>query len=980
MLIDTKKFLNSGGKAAATASDAAVRRVDLQLAFATEFVAQQPEPLRSEWSALIATAEKAAAEFDGSGSLDALVSSIESVLAPIGEAAKGFEIVCVGHGHIDMNWMWSWPETAAATHDTFASVLHLMRQFPQVTYSQSQASVYALVERYYPEMFAEIKQRVKEGRWEVTAVHWVEGDKNLSSGESIIRHMLYTREYIQRTFGLTPEDVPVDWEPDTFGHACTIPMIIRAGAAKYYYSCRQGGGFEHAVSGTPAPRPMVFWWQAPSGARVLVNRESTWYNSYVNIGDNIALPMLRFVAETGLDRWMNIYGIGNHGGGPTRKEVEYLHWLQGLPIYPKISFGTSTEYFRYIEAQDAAGKVTLPTLNHELNYEFTGCYTSQSAIKRGNRWGENYLEDAETLALLGERLAGVKANKALLREAWINVLFNQFHDILPGSGVRETREHAQALFQEVGAITGAIKRRVTNALAEHIDTVSLLPATHAGAAERKLAKTGAGNTPFEAGAGIGAMETGYSVSAGGGKYFRPFAVYNPSTWVRSERVTVSLYDTGFDPSRLAVLDDTGEAHPVMLLSKGNDWGHEKLVVALDALDVPALGYRTYLFCETEATANHPTVSLSKDEWIETPWFRIKLDRFQSGIKELIDKRTGKSLICDGGTLGAWQYTLEQPRGMTAWVLGEELDAPVALRSKGFGLHGVARNQGTATPNGGPTMGYRAEWHLEVPGTSSTVKVSLMIHALEPRLDFTAELDWREIGDAKRGIPGLAISFPTALQNAVATYEAPFGSVERDLNSGEEVPSLRYAHVAGNLESGEAAAFTLVQDSKYGHALNGGELRLRIVRSSFDPDHAPEVAKSTMRYSVVLHQDKATPSELARLGSAWNHPFLAIPVPVQHGELPGAGGYLQVETPGIAVTAVKLPEVGEGIVVRLNELNGADTVASVLISPWLSAGLTEATLLDVLERPLASQGGICAFDGERIQVSVPAHDIVTVLLR
>ena len=977
MNLDTNRYLTGCAAAAGSSAQELVRRIAIELEFATAFALQQEGNVRSTWQAIIDQAEALASQFSGgdAAAFVALAEGVEALLAPIGMAAKAYEIVCVGHGHIDMNWMWSWPETASATHDTFASVLHLMRQFPQVTYSQSQASVYALVEKYYPEMFEEIKQRVKEGRWEITAVHWVEGDKNLSSGESIIRHMLYTRAYIQEKFGLNPEDVPVDWEPDTFGHASTIPMIVSAGAARYYYSCRQGGGFEHAVSGTAAPRPMVFWWEAPNGARLLVNRESTWYNSYVNIGDNIAMPMLTFSAETGLRRWMNIYGIGNHGGGPTRKEVEYLHWLQQLPIYPAISFGTATEYFRYVEAQDKSGAVALPVLKHELNYEFTGCYTSQSAIKRGNRWGENYLEEAETLALLGERLGGIKADRVQLRDAWINVLFNQFHDILPGSGVRETREHAQALFQE----TGAIKRRVTKALAAHIDTVSLLPDTHLGRAERALAKTGAANTPFEAGAGIGAMETGYSQSAGGGKHFRPFAVYNPSPFVRSERVTVALFDTEFDAGRIAVIDDRGEAHPVMVLSKGNDWGHQKLVVAFDAIDVPAIGYRTYLFCETEAEAKHPTVSLSRDEWIETPYFRIKLDRFRAGIAALIDRRTGENLVPEGAILGAWQFVTERPRGMTAWVLGQELDPPQTLQASGFGLHGVTRNEGTAAPIGGPVMGYRAEWRLEVPGTQSRVRLSLMIHALEPRLDFTAELDWREIGDEKRGIPGLTVSFPTSLKHVKATYEVPFGSIERDLNGGEEVPSLRYAHLSGSYGDGEWGGVSLLQDSKYGYALHGSELRMRVVRSSFDPDHAPEVAKSTMRYSVYLHAGKPTPTQLAELGAACNHPLLPIPVPMQHGEAPASGGFVENLSTDVAITALKLPENGSGILIRLNELNGSDAVATIRFDPSLSAALTRAELTDVLERPVQSMSGAAQFDGVLLTVPVPANSLVTVRL-
>jgi alpha-mannosidase len=302
-----------------------LRRADLQIQFARAFADALPADQTQDWHDSIERAQKAmdnAALDRGLDGLKDAVHAAEAEMSAIGEVAKTYKIHCVGHGHIDMNWMWSWPETVATTHDTFASVLSLMEQYPELTYSQSQTAVYALTERYYPDLFEQIRQRVKEGRWEVTAAHWVEGDKNLASGESLCRHLLYSRLYFQEKFGLSPEDVPVDWEPDTFGHANTIPTILKQGAVKYYYSCRQGGGFDHVRLGER--RPPLFYWQAPDGSRVLVNRESTWYNSYVNIGDNIALPMAAFVKETQLHDWLNIYGLGNHGGGPTRTEIDYL--------------------------------------------------------------------------------------------------------------------------------------------------------------------------------------------------------------------------------------------------------------------------------------------------------------------------------------------------------------------------------------------------------------------------------------------------------------------------------------------------------------------------------------------------------------------------------------------------------------------------------------------------------------------------------
>ncbi|MCX6381760.1 MAG: glycosyl hydrolase-related protein [Armatimonadetes bacterium] len=981
MNLDTKNYLLRVLKDA-PAEDVAywISRAETQLHFARAFTNIAPAVQADEWLIAISKATQILEDFDPASGITGLAEAVqgaERAMMEIGKAAKAYTLYCVGHGHLDMNWMWSWPETVSATHDTFASVLSLMEQYPTLTYSQSQASVYALMERYHPDMFEAIKQRVKEGRWEVTAVHWVEGDKNLSSAESLCRHLLYTRRYFQEKFDLSADDIPIDWEPDTFGHANTIPTILVQAGVRFYYSCRTGGGFEHPRVGQVRPR--LFYWQAPDGSRVLVNRESTWYNSYVNIGDNIALPMVNFVQETGLHHWLNVYGIGNHGGGPTRTEIEYYLSLQDYPVYPSIVFGTSKQYYLAIEKEIAETGCSLPVLDHELNFEFPGCYTSESAIKRGNRFGENYLVEAETLALLSNRITGSSYPAVQLREGWLNVLFNQFHDILPGSGVRETREHAQALFQEVGAITGSIKRNAGKAITSRINTLSLLPNNHAGRAERQLVESGGANTPFVAGSGIGAGLTGYSQSNGGGRRFLPFTIYNPCAWTRSERVQVALYDTDFNAANVVALDEQGVANPTLNLGTGSDWGHKKINVAFDAKEIPALGYRTYLLCEGEAVAPAETVRLDFNEWIETPYLKFRIDRYGSGLLELVDKRTG-AIIAGADGLGAWEYIIERPRGMTAWVVGGEIDPPIALKCTGFHVVGVARNQGTSVPLGQEVMGYRVDSILEVPGTRSRVKLSLMIHALEPRIDYTAELDWYEIGVPEKSIPGLSVRFPLALSDLTTRYETPFGSVVRDLYHGEEVPTLRYAHVSGtaNTQTGDEvyAGLTLVQDSKYGHAMDGSDLRLRIVRSSYDPDFAPEVAQSTLRYSLILHNEPPTPADLTRLGASLNHPLLIVPATLQEGDLETMKSFVQVENSNVVLSALKRSEDGDGLIVRLTELNGEAVTAAVTLAPLLSTGITRATLMTPAESPIE---GSAQWSEGTLKVDIPAFNFVTVLL-
>lgn len=936
--------------------DRLLRRLTCQLDFAAGL-----KDLHPEVDVPIADLKQRAAAFDGDlEGLRALVAETERALAPMVDVAKTYTVHCVGHGHIDMNWMWSYPETVATTHDTFASVLQIMDEYPEVTYSQSQTAVYAMMERYHPALFERIRQRVKEGRWEVAAVHWVEGDKNIASGESIVRHLLESRAYCQEKFGLAPEDIQLDWEPDTFGHANTIPSILTRAGVKYYYSCRTGGGHGHDRIGDE--RPPLFWWEGPDGSRILVNRETTWYNSYVNIGENFAIPAVAFAKATGLRDWMNVFGIGNHGGGPTRKEIDYFLETREWPVWPNVVFGRAQDWYRRIEAEIHGRKLDIPVIAHELNFEFTGCYTSESAIKKANRLGESACVEAETLAAI----TGVST--ATLSDAWRNVLFNQFHDILPGSGVQETRDHALGIAQQTMAATGAIKREALLKLAGDLDTLSLLPDTPAARTEREKIT----NPLFEGGVGLLAGETGFSTPKGGGRFFRPVMLFNPCAWERTEMVELTLYDWEGDTNRIVARDADGRHHPTLLLehTQANQewWMHGRTRLLFEAT-VPALGYATYVFMEGTPDEG-PRLSVEGETTFRGEAFEIALDRFQPGVRMV---SVGDTPIATGlEPIGVWEFVREQSRGMTAWAIGKE-EFVGYLPASTYALRGVSWNQGTAAAQGSAPM-VAATHELVVPETKSKVKLHTVVSASQPRVDFLAEIDWREIGTHQDGIPGLRVDFETYLDGP-ARYETPFGSVERELEDGEEVPTLRYAY-RESTEADQFAAMTLVQDSKYGHAVDGSTLAMRVVRSSFDPDHAPEVRKSTLRYALFFHTEPQPPSATTRLGAAFNHPLLIVPAPLQSGASPVRKSYAEVLTPNVVLHALK-PGVDGGIVIRVAEMDGVAGEVTVRLDPSLHAGADRAEVTDLLERPT---GELARLEGDRLTFQVPAHGIVTVRLK
>ena len=350
----------------------------------------------------------------------------EELLLPCRDAAKEYKLILAGHAHIDMDWMWSYHETVALTLSTFRTVLNLMNQYPEFCFSQSQASVYKMVEEYDPDMMLEIQERIREGRWEVTASAWVETDKNMPSTESLLRHIRYTRNYLSQVWGLDPDSLEVDFSPDTFGHSAFIPEIDGFGGVKYMYHCR-------ALDGEPS----LYRWKAPSGREILVYREQYWYNS--GIVPKIGLGLID-ISRTcgGFKTGLIVYGVGDHGGGPTRRDIENAIEMQSWPVWPALKFGTMKEF--YHEAESVREK--LPLIDRELNFVFAGCYTTQTRIKRANRRAEAILGDSETwLALSGSKL-----RKDKHEQAWQNVLYTHFHDILTGSCVQDSRENAMGQF------------------------------------------------------------------------------------------------------------------------------------------------------------------------------------------------------------------------------------------------------------------------------------------------------------------------------------------------------------------------------------------------------------------------------------------------------------------------------------------------------------------------------------------------------
>ncbi|MEK3722440.1 glycoside hydrolase family 38 N-terminal domain-containing protein [Paenibacillus sp. FSL H8-0034] len=859
----------------------------------------------------------------------------ESMLIELAAVAKSYDIICAAHAHIDMNWMWPWDETVAVTIDTFRTMLNLLNEYPEFTFSQSQASIYRIVEQYAPDMLEEIKERVKEGRWEVTASHWVEADKNMPNGESLARHLLYTKRYLSQLFDLDPDSLNLDFEPDTFGHSVNVPEILANGGVKFYYHCRGNDGH------------IVYRWQAPSGKSVIVYREPTWYNDSVQPILGSYVPEI--CRQTGLKTYLNVYGVGDHGGGPTRRDLERIMDMNDWPIYPQIRFGTFSEYYKLIEP--IADK--LPVVTGEINFVFTGCYTSQTRIKTANRIGEATLNEAETFSSAAAVAAGSAYPGAAYEEAWRNVLFNQFHDILPGSGVIETREHALGLFQNTMAIASTNRKLALERIAATINT-----SQWSGPEDKLTVSEGAG-------VGYGTREFKITQVERGRGNTRIVHFFNSAVYDREETAEFVLWDWNSPIKTLIVRDSEGRdtAHQVIDEGFNPYWGHHymRLLVYVKA---PACGYSTYTISEGEGSVNpflptDPRVERENKYVLENDVLQVTFHPVDATVISMIHKKTGTQMIDASRPAGLFRLIQEDTvKGMSAWYIGrymkiENAHSNVKLKMISDGS-------------------IRQSLQYELECGASKLKVIVSLDRNTPRLDFQVECDWHEIGKSGIGIPQLNFHWPLAYESVTYKYDVPFGTILRK-PLDMDVPGNSWA--LGVRDAGKPSVM-LVTNNKYGFRGTDNALSVSLIRSSYDPDPYPELGNHHRISIGVCVMESACDHELIEIAYRFNHPFNVLSGTSHTGTRPLDGGFLKLTEGKVVVAAVKMPEqdAGKRWIIRAYETEGQRTTATLQLFQAVSA----AYYVDMYERKVTNEGTIQA-SGKTVTFEVPAYSVASICL-
>lgn len=400
------------------------------------------QPLETATNSLVAMfaqPELARPELTTNENFFAQIAAIREPLLQYGEFLKQRQIYMLGNSHIDVAWLWAIAETKNAMQRTFTSALNLQEHYPELIFNQSTALSYQWMEQEYPELFTRIQFAVAADKWELIGGMWVEPDGNLPSGESLIRQILYGQAYFRKKFN---REVKIAWLPDTFGFHWQMPQILLKSGFEAFVTQKllwnDTNKFPH----------QIFWWEGVDGSRIF-----TYFSNEIGQGLEpvaIAKYLANQEEHHGITETAWLYGVGDHGGGPTADMLDVGRKWADSPIFFEMHPSTLENFLLNLKAKLPAD---LPVWQDELYLEFhRGTFTTKSEQKRQNRQLEVLLGNAEKYSAIASLIFNIPYPQTQLETAWQGLLLNQFHDILTGTSIPEVFADADRTWNQVREI------------------------------------------------------------------------------------------------------------------------------------------------------------------------------------------------------------------------------------------------------------------------------------------------------------------------------------------------------------------------------------------------------------------------------------------------------------------------------------------------------------------------------------------------
>ncbi|WNS46817.1 alpha-mannosidase [Paenibacillus sp. MMS20-IR301] len=832
------------------------------------------------------------------GSIAGIEQELASAVRSIGGNSEGF-IHMIGQSHIDLAWLWPARETVRKTSRTFSTVNALMEQYPDYRYAQSQPQLFAYLKENDPELYGKVKERIREGRWELVGGMWVEPDLNIPSGESLMRQMLYGQGFYQEEFGLRSE---IEWLPDTFGYCASLPQILKHGKIRYFMTTKLGWNDTNLF-----PYDLFRW----------VGIDGTALLSFMNHGVNEnTLP------KDVHDHWqsyrekavhseqMLLYGHGDGGGGVTREMLEYINRSELMVGQPSSGYSTAADFFAGIEQ----AKPQLPLWQGDLYLELhRGTYTTHARNKRNNRKAEILYREAELWqTLAGGRLQpeGREAVNQALHDGWKLLLFNQFHDIIPGSSIPEVYQTSEKEYKDVFSLGEQSLKTVTEAVVS----------------------------------GIHAEGEG-----------RPYVVLNSLGWARDMVVELQV-DNEAEDAALMVYDQNEGRLAAESVAAG-----EQSLLRVRVPEVPAFGYKTVWVRAEKQTAVEGgqraasgSAPVFEDRW-ETDYYRLSFNE-RGEIISLYDKEARREIVKPGERANRLYFFHDRPVLWDAWDIDSRYEAQPA---------GDAVLLERRLLSSGPVCDVLFfRWSIG----QSEIRQELILYHADRRIDFKTTADWHEAHKL------LKVGFPVDVITSKATYEIPFGALERVTHRNTsweqaqyEVCGHRFADV-----SEHDYGVSLLNDCKYGYDIQGSTIRLSLLRAPRWPDHSADQGTHEFTYSLYPHRGDWRTAHTLRKAAELNHPAYAVAAAIASsagaragtasaaGMLPAAGSFIPFDGKQVILDTVKPAEDGSGSILRLYEsAGGRETVKLSWPQPYSRLYLSNA--LEEEEELLQAEDGVLTLE-------------------
>ena len=792
-----------------------------------------------------------------------------TLLAPAAAKIRRDTIDVVGNSHIDAAWQWRWRETQDVVDRTWSTATKLMDKYPDMHFAASAAVYYDWVEEQRPDLLQTIQDFEKSGRWDLVGGWWLEPDVEMPAGESLVRQALYGQRDFIRLFG---HPARVAWIPDSFGFPASLPQIMMKSGTDFFVTQKMRW---NTTDKWPATLNQ-FWWEGVDGTRIFTYIP---YGYDQRLDPQVMAPQLRATIDSSaIPNMLVLYGVGDHGGGPTMQMLESSHDLKRIPTFPVIRDASPVDALSRMRAAMPAGNAFV--LKDELYPEFhRGVWVSQADMKMWNRYMEGLLQATDAAATL----SSAPYPRAAITKAWEGTLFNQFHDLLPGSGIGPIYVDAKADYY-----------RPAEALAKGVLDSSL----------RSIAAT-LNTRPDRTG--------DFSV-----------AVFNPSPFTRSDVVELAPPARPAGSKAWLAFDSAGRALPVV---PADSLG--RIEVRVDR--VPALGEAIIFLRPDAAVAGVDAgTRASANRTMENPYLRVEIDAKTGSIARLFDKAHNLEVLDRAPGTSDLVLLYDNPRCQDAWEIDDVNGERTWLNTLPAAVPLVYARDAL-----GQTVTVRRG------RDSSIITQRYILGDSARRLDVETTVEWSQAHHMLEAV------FPLAFHIDSTHAEIPYAVIARPTRPASRVDTARFEAPMLRFVDGSSLTYgvALENDGKYGYNAHGDTIFLSLLRAPKSPDATADMETHHFTYSIVPHAGDWRAPEVLQAARSLNEPLRGVVVPSHGGTGRATAPALRIDAAdGVDLGALKRAEDSNAWVIRLVETAGRGTTAHMHFARPIGAA-TETDLLE-----------------------------------